>query len=82
MPMQYPAELCRRIDAAIERFWQDETGEEIGIIKRDRIFAFFNNLLGSAAYNQGVADAQTYLQTRLVDMEIELHEDVHERPGE
>lgn len=82
MAVEYPAELRQRIDAAIERFWQDETGEEIGIIKRDRIFDFFNGLLGSAAYNQGVADAQTYLQTRLVDMEIELHETIAERPAD
>lgn len=80
MATKYDSDTLKLIHTAIERFWFDETGEEIGIIKRDRIFEFFNTLIGSYAYNRGVADARDYLQGKLLDLEIDLHEEVKFQP--
>lgn len=80
MPPTFSDDEKKKLLEAIERFWFDETGEEIGIIASGRIFEFFNGLLGSAGYNQGVADCQAYLQTKLVDMEIDLNEQVKFKP--
>ncbi len=82
MALKHSPEEQKRILEAIERFWYDQTDEEIGIIKRQEIFDFFNGLIGSSAYNRGIADAQEFMQTKLIDLEIELHEDVHYRPKE
>ena len=75
MPIVYDNEVRAYINAAIEGFWLDETGDEPGIIQRDRIFEFFDQLIGARAYNQALADAQSYLQTKLLDMEADLAQD-------
>lgn len=80
MPPHFPPELQQQIHAAVERFWFDETGEEPGIMQRDRVLEFFTKLLGAAAYNQAIADAQAYLSAKLTDMEADLHEPMTWRP--
>lgn len=82
MPITYPDEIHARINASIEAFWLDETGEQPGILQRDRIFDFFNRLIGARAYNQGLADAQAYLQAKLLDMEADLAKDIRLPPLE
>ena len=76
MAVEYAADELARIHRAVEEFWADQTGEEMGLIRRGVVFDFFNELIGAAAYNRGVADAQAYLQGKLLDLEIDLHEDV------
>ena len=80
MPITYEDDVCDRIKIAIEGFWLDETGEEPGIIQRDRIFEFFNQLIGTRAYNQALADAQAYMQAKLLDMESDLSQDTRMPP--
>jgi len=72
MPVEYEPDEKKKIDAAITAFWLDEYDEDIGLVKLDRQFRFFNNTIGARAYNQGLADAQALIGTRLLDMDVEL----------
>jgi uncharacterized protein (DUF2164 family) len=76
MPLVFPPESKKRLIEAIQGYWCDETGEEIGLLRAERIYDFFVGLIGHSAYNRGVTDARAFLETRLIDLEIELLEDV------
>lgn len=80
MSVEYKKDDRERILAAIVAYWRDEFDEDIGVIKSQALLEFFNGLVGSAAYNQGVGDAQAYIQARLLDMDIDLYEEIHDRP--
>ncbi len=80
MPVQYEKDEHERIMQAIVAYWHDEFGEDIGVIKSQALFDFFNGLVGSAAYNRGVRDAQAYLQAKLLDLDIDLYEEIRDRP--
>ena len=62
MSVKYDKEEQQQLLDAIVAYWHDEFDEDIGVIRRDAIFQFFNGLIGAAAYNKGVRDAQAYLQ--------------------
>lgn len=80
MSVEFEKDERERILSAIVAYWQDECDEEIGLIKSQALLEFFNGLIGSAAYNKGVRDAQAYLQARLLDMDIDLYEEILDRP--
>lgn len=77
MPLKFSDDAKRKLLQAIQSHWLDEYEEEIGELKSDRLFEFFLELIGASSYNQGVEDAQAYLQGKLIDLEIDLHEEVH-----
>lgn len=80
MSVEYEKDERQKLLDAIIAYWHDEFDEDIGVIRSEAIFEFFNGLVGAAAYNNGVLDAQAYIQGRLLDMDADLYEDVVERP--
>jgi uncharacterized protein (DUF2164 family) len=74
MPLEFPPETKKRLIEAIQGYWRDETDEDIGLLRAERIYDFFLSLIGASAYNRGVTDARAFLETRLIDLEIELLE--------
>jgi uncharacterized protein (DUF2164 family) len=60
--------------ASLERYFQEENGEPIGNMAAGALLAFFLAEIGPAIYNQAVADAQERLQSRVAELDIELHE--------
>ena len=60
--------------ASIERYFLQENGEPIGNVAAGALLAFFLADIGPAIYNQAVADVQGHLQTRVAELDIDLHE--------
>ena len=60
--------------ASLERYFLEENGEPIGNMAAGALLAFFLAEIGPAIYNQAVADAQERLQSRVAELDIELHE--------
>ena len=60
--------------ASIERYFLQENGEPIGNMAAGALLAFFLADIGPAIYNQAVADAQEHLQSRVAELDIDLHE--------
>ena len=49
--------------------------EPIGNIAAGALLGFFLEEIGPSIYNRGVADAQERLQARVMELDIEVHED-------
>jgi len=60
---------------SIERYFQQNMDEPIGNIAAGALLNFFVEEIGPAIYNQAVAEVQERLQTRIAELDIEVHED-------
>ncbi len=61
--------------ASIERYFRDERDEKIGNLAAGALLGFFLEEIGPSVYNRGVMDAQERLQTRVSELDFEVHED-------
>lgn len=60
---------------SIERYFQENMDEPIGNIAAGALLGFFLEEIGPSIYNQAVADVQERLQARVMELDIEVHED-------
>jgi uncharacterized protein (DUF2164 family) len=61
--------------ASIERYFRENMEEKIGNVAAGGLLGFFVEEIGPLIYNQGVADAQERLQTRVSELDFEVHAD-------
>jgi uncharacterized protein (DUF2164 family) len=61
--------------ASIERYFDENMEERIGNIAASGLLTFFLEELGPLVYNQAVRDVQERLQTRVNEIDLEVHED-------
>lgn len=59
---------------AIRQHFLDEFDEPISDFRADALLDFFMRELGPPVYNQGVRDASSYIQEKLMDIEGEVYE--------
>lgn len=66
-----------RMDAieSIVRYFQENMEEGIGNVAADGLLRYFLEELGPVVYNKAVADVQDRLQARIMEVDIEIHED-------
>jgi uncharacterized protein (DUF2164 family) len=64
-----PDEERKRAIASIRRFFASELDSDIGDLKALLVLDYFLVEHAPAVYNQAIADAQTYLQERVADLE-------------
>lgn len=60
---------------SIERYFLDNMDEKIGNIQAGALLNFFVEEIGPCIYNQAVLEVQERLQTRIMEIDIEVHED-------
>jgi uncharacterized protein (DUF2164 family) len=60
---------------SIERYFLDTMDEKIGNIQAAALLNFFVEEIGPSIYNQAVLEVQERLQTRIMEIDIEVHED-------
>ena len=61
--------------ASIQQYFDRNLPEPIGELGASLLLNYFVEEIGPAVYNQAIADAQTRLQQRVMDLEGELYED-------
>jgi uncharacterized protein (DUF2164 family) len=61
--------------ASIERYFRENMEEPIGNLTAGALLSFFLEEIGPAIYNKGVADAQQRIQERVMELDIEVHEE-------
>ena len=61
--------------ASIERYFKEDMEERIGNVQAGALLGFFLEEIGPCLYNRGVADTQERLQARVMEVDIEVHED-------
>jgi uncharacterized protein (DUF2164 family) len=58
----------------IQQHFVDEFDEPISEFRAEGLLDFFVRELGPPVYNQGVRDASSYIQEKLMDIEGEVYE--------
>ncbi|MBP6717358.1 MAG: DUF2164 domain-containing protein [Rhodoferax sp.] len=69
---------------SIERYFREHMDEPIGNMAAGGLLAFFLEELGPLVYNKAVSDVQNRLQARIMEVDIEVHEDAFQywhKPG-
>lgn len=75
MTIELPKDVRQEAIASIERYFRENMEETIGNITAGALLGFFLDEIGPAVYNKAVADVQERLQARIMDLDIEVHED-------
>lgn len=75
MAIEISAEHRQEAIASIERYFREVNDEKIGNIAAGALLGYFLEELGPIVYNQAVADVQERLQARVMEVDIEVHED-------
>ena len=61
--------------ASIQRYFEENMDDRIGNIAAGALLGYFLEELGPLVYNKAVADVQERLQARVMEVDIEVHED-------
>ena len=75
MTIEISKEARKEAVASIERYFQENMEERIGNIAAAALLGFFLEEIGPLVYNRAVAEVQERLQARVMELDIELHED-------
>ena len=75
MSIEISKEARKEAIASIERYFQENMEERIGNIAAGALLGFFLEEIGPLVYNRAVAEVQERLQSRISEIDIEIHED-------
>jgi uncharacterized protein (DUF2164 family) len=75
MAIELTKEARKEAIASIERWFRENMEEKIGNIAAGGLLGFILEEIGPSIYNQAVADVQERLQTRVAELDFEVHED-------
>jgi uncharacterized protein (DUF2164 family) len=90
MGIELNREVRKEAVASIERYFEQELDQRLGNIGAAALLNFFLEEIGPLVYNQAVEHVQQRLQERLLELDIEFHEEglqywrrrqKHTRPG-
>lgn len=75
MTIEISKETRKDAIESIQQYFQEEMDERIGNLAADALLDYFLEELGPIVYNKAVADVQDRLQARIMEVDIEIHED-------
>ncbi len=75
MTIEIAKEARKQAIASIERYFLENMDQKIGNITAGALLGFVLEEVGPLVYNQAVADVQQRIQARVMDIDIEVHED-------
>ena len=75
MPIALNKDARKEAISSIERYFRENMEEPIGNVAAGALLGFFLEEIGPTIYNQAVADVQERLQARIMELDIEVHED-------
>ena len=75
MTIELTKEARAQAVLSIERYFNEHMEDKIGNIAAGALLNFFLEEVGPCVYNRAVADVQERLQTRIMEIDIEVHED-------
>lgn len=75
MTIELPKEARQQVILSIERYFREHMEEPIGNVTAGALLGFFLEELGPLVYNKAVSDVQERLQQRVMEVDIEIHED-------
>jgi uncharacterized protein (DUF2164 family) len=75
MSIELAAEAKRTAIESIQKYFETNMNEPIGNLAAGSLLSFILEEIGPTIYNKGVADAQERIQSRLSELDIEVHEE-------
>lgn len=75
MAIELSREVRAQAVASLEKYFEVERDERLGNIAAGALLGFFLEEIGPTIYNKGVADAQERMQERVMELDIEVHEE-------
>jgi uncharacterized protein (DUF2164 family) len=75
MAIELDKEARKQVILSIERYFREHMDEPIGNVTAGALLGFFLEEVGPLVYNKAVADVQERLQQRVMEVDIEVHED-------
>ena len=75
MTIDISKEARKEAIASIERYFTENMEDKIGNIAAGALLGFFLEEIGPVIYNKAVTDVQERLQSRIMEVDIEIHED-------
>ncbi len=75
MTIEIPKEARQEAIASIQRYFAEHMEQPIGNIGASGLLGFLLEEIGPVIYNQAVADVQERLQARVMEVDIEVHEE-------
>ena len=75
MTIEIAKEARQQAIASIERYFRENMEEKIGNVTAGALLGFFLEEIGPLVYNKAVVDVQDRIQARVMDINIEVHED-------
>jgi uncharacterized protein (DUF2164 family) len=75
MTIEITKEVRKEVIASIQRYFEENMEEKIGNITTDALLYFLLEELGPIIYNKAVSDVQERLQARVMEVDMEVHED-------
>lgn len=74
MTIEIPKQDREQAIASIQRYFQENMDEPIGNVSAGALLAYFLEEIGPIVYNKAVADVQERLQARVMEVDMEVHE--------
>jgi uncharacterized protein (DUF2164 family) len=75
MAIELSKEAKQEAIASIERYFRENMDEPIGNMAAGALLGFFLEEVGPAIYNRAVAQVQEKIQSRVMELDIEVHEE-------
>jgi uncharacterized protein (DUF2164 family) len=69
MALSLPPEKLTQLQASLKRYLAENIDAEVGDLKAKLLLDFCLQEVGAVVYNQAIADAQTYFQARVADLD-------------
>lgn len=74
MTIKLKKQIKQKSIESIKRYFKEEIGEEIGDLKASLFLDFCLQEICPSVYNQAIADAQSYMNDRVDDLDGTLYE--------
>jgi len=74
MSIELTKEAEKKLIISIKRYFAENMEEEIGDLKAKLLMDYCIEEIGPSIYNQAIADAQTFMQDKVVDLDVSLYE--------
>lgn len=74
MTIEIAKEKRKEVITSIQRYFEENMEEKIGNVTAGALLDFLLEELGPLVYNKAVSDVQERLQSRVMEVDIEVHE--------
>ncbi len=75
MTIELSKETRKAAVSSIERYFSSNMEEKIGNVTADALLQFFIEEIGPSIYNKAVSDAQARMQSRIMELDVEVYEE-------